>query len=55
MSANDYHFVTHWRVKGTLEEVFNIMSDTLDTRAGVLPFTFPSNKFTPVARIISAE
>jgi hypothetical protein len=30
MSANDYHFVTHWRVKGALEEVFNIMSNTLE-------------------------
>src|SRR5260370_12315939 len=30
MSTNDYHFVTHWRVKGTLEEVYNIMSNTLE-------------------------
>jgi hypothetical protein len=30
MSTNDYHFITHWRVKSTLEEVYNILSDTLE-------------------------
>lgn len=26
-SANDYHFVTHWRVEGTAEEVYRIIED----------------------------
>jgi len=30
MSANDYHFVTHWRVPGTLERVSDILGDPLD-------------------------
>src|SRR5579871_3156750 len=30
MSANDYHFVTHWRVKAKLEDVFAILSNVLD-------------------------
>ena len=30
MSVNDYHFVTHWRVKGTLEEVNRILSNTTE-------------------------
>jgi hypothetical protein len=25
MPANDYHFVTHWRVQGTVEEAFEIL------------------------------
>ncbi len=29
MSANEYHFVTHWRVEGTLEEVSTILGDPL--------------------------
>ena len=28
MSANDYHFVTNWRVKAKIEEVYAILSDT---------------------------
>lgn len=27
MSANDYHFVDRWRVEGTLDEVYDILSD----------------------------
>ena len=27
MAANDYHFITHWRVKSTLQEVFAIIAD----------------------------
>jgi hypothetical protein len=30
MSTNDYHFITHWRVKGTLEEVYNILTNTVE-------------------------
>ena len=37
MSANDYHFVTHWRVQGTLEEVSAVLSDATD-----LPRWWPS-------------
>jgi len=37
MKANDYHFVTHWRVAGTLEEV----SDVLGDPSG-LPLWWPS-------------
>jgi hypothetical protein len=29
MSANEYHFVTQWRVEGTLEEVSDILGDPL--------------------------
>lgn len=29
MSANEYHFITHWRVKGTLREVSDILGDAL--------------------------
>ncbi len=28
MSANDYHFVSHWRVQGDPGEVFDIISDS---------------------------
>lgn len=28
MPANDYHFITHWRVEGTVEEVAGILTDT---------------------------
>ncbi|HVO41712.1 MAG TPA: hypothetical protein VMT34_03770 [Aggregatilineales bacterium] len=27
MATNDYHFVTHWRIDGTLREVVDILSD----------------------------
>lgn len=27
MAANDYHFVTHWRVRGTCDEVSDILGD----------------------------
>ena len=30
MSAHQYHFVTHWRVPGTVAEVAEILSDTVD-------------------------
>ncbi len=30
MAINDYHFITHWRVKGTLKEVTDIIADGED-------------------------
>lgn len=30
MASNDYHFITHWRVKGTVEEVSDIIGDAPD-------------------------
>jgi hypothetical protein len=30
MSANEYHFITHWRVPGTVEEVADILADAPD-------------------------
>src|ERR1039457_6644548 len=30
MSANEYHFVTHWRVEGTAEEVFDVLDNAKD-------------------------
>jgi hypothetical protein len=27
MSTNDYHFITHWRVKSTVEEISEILND----------------------------
>ena len=27
MASNEYHFITHWRVKSTVEEVSDILSD----------------------------
>ncbi len=30
MPSNEYHFITHWRVKGTAQEVFEILSDAPD-------------------------
>lgn len=30
MPGNDYHFITHWRVQGSLEEVTEIISDAED-------------------------
>jgi polyketide cyclase/dehydrase/lipid transport protein len=37
MSANEYHFVTHWRVESTIEEVFDVLGNALD-----LPRWWPS-------------
>jgi hypothetical protein len=34
---NDYHFVTHWRVRGTVKEIIDILSDAED-----LPRWWPS-------------
>lgn len=28
MATHDYHFVTHWRVAGTIDEVFDIIADS---------------------------
>jgi hypothetical protein len=30
MSAHEYHFVTHWRVEGTVEEVTEVLDKPLD-------------------------
>jgi hypothetical protein len=30
MSANEYHFVTHWRVAGTVQQVSDVPGDPLD-------------------------
>ncbi len=30
MSANEYHFITHWRVAGTVEQVSDVLGDPLD-------------------------
>jgi hypothetical protein len=30
MTLNDYHFITHWRVHGTIEEVTNIVGNVAD-------------------------
>ena len=30
MSANEYHFITHWRVESTVEEVSDVLGDPLD-------------------------
>ncbi len=27
MAGNDYHFITHWRVQSTVEEVYDILSN----------------------------
>ena len=37
MASNDYHFITHWRVQGTLKEVSDIIGD-----AGELTRWWPS-------------
>ncbi len=29
MTTNDYHFITHWRVKSTVDEVSKILGDPL--------------------------
>lgn len=30
MASNEYHFITHWRVQGTHEEVYDILQDAPD-------------------------
>lgn len=30
MASNDYHFITHWRIKGSIEEIAEILSDAPD-------------------------
>ncbi|MEW5987227.1 MAG: SRPBCC family protein, partial [Chloroflexota bacterium] len=30
MPSNDYHFITTWRVKGTIEEIFDIIGSPLE-------------------------
>jgi hypothetical protein len=30
LATNDYHFITHWHVESTVEEVADILSDPLD-------------------------
>jgi hypothetical protein len=30
MAGNEYHFITHWRVEGTVEEVYRLLSDATD-------------------------
>jgi hypothetical protein len=30
MANNDYHFITHWRVQGTLKEVVDVLRDPTD-------------------------
>ncbi|MGH7831019.1 MAG: SRPBCC family protein, partial [Candidatus Binatia bacterium] len=30
MASNDYHFITHWRVEGTIEEVYEILDNAPD-------------------------
>src|SRR5436853_4939206 len=30
MASNDYHFITHWRVKGALDEVAEILTDPIE-------------------------
>jgi len=30
MSANEYHFVSHWRVESTIEEVSDVLGDATD-------------------------
>ena len=37
MSANEYHFLTHWRVESTVEEVSDVLGDPLE-----LPRWWPS-------------
>jgi hypothetical protein len=29
MAANDYHFITHWRVEGTVKEVYDLLGDAV--------------------------
>jgi hypothetical protein len=37
MATNDYHFITHWRVQGTLEEIAEVLADARE-----LPRWWPS-------------
>jgi hypothetical protein len=37
MAANEYHFVTHWRVQASVERVMDVLSDATD-----LPRWWPS-------------
>ena len=30
MPSNEYHFITHWRVRGTADEVYDLISHPLD-------------------------
>lgn len=30
MASNDYHFITHWRIQSTREEVFDTLSNATD-------------------------
>lgn len=30
MNSNDYHFITHWQVQGSVQEVFEILADATD-------------------------
>jgi hypothetical protein len=30
MASNEYHFITHWRVQATVEEVFDVLDDAPD-------------------------
>jgi hypothetical protein len=30
MASNDYHFISHWRVQSTVDEVFQILADAPD-------------------------
>lgn len=30
MSTNDYHFITHWRIEGTVEEISEVIGDAPD-------------------------
>lgn len=30
MASNDYHFITHWRVESTVEEVYEILDNVAD-------------------------
>jgi hypothetical protein len=30
MTSNEYHFITHWHVKGTVKEVADVLSQATD-------------------------
>ena len=30
MASNDYHFITHWRIQGSIEEIAEILGDAPD-------------------------
>jgi hypothetical protein len=30
MSSNEYHFITHWRLQGNIDEVFDVLDDAAD-------------------------